>query len=1043
MAKKCPKCKSENPGTATFCADCGTQLPSLENIEVTETMETPKEVLTTGLTFAGRYQIIEELGKGGMGRVYRALDKELNEEVAIKLIKPEIAKDKKTIERFKNELKFARKISHRNVGRMYELMEDRGAHFITMEYVPGQDLRGLIRQTGQLAVGTTINLAKQVCDGLEEAHHHGIVHRDLKPSNLIIDRDGNVRILDFGIAKSIEGKALTGAGVMIGTPEYMSPEQVEGKDVDKRSDIYSLGVILYEMTTGKVPFEGDTPFTIGVKHKSEFPKDPKEINSQIPDDLNRVILRCLEKQKDKRYQSAGDIRSELEKIEKGIPTTERIVSEKKPMTSREITLTFGVKKLLFPALVVLVAAVIGLIIWRPWINKTPAQPMSSPPTLAVSYIENRTQEPDLDKNIMEMFTINLSRFEGIKIVSQQLLSDILNQMGMPETETISESTALEVARKAGADRMVVGSVFKVGEEFRMTAKLIEVEGGTYLAVKEAIGRNLDKDVFRMVDRLTEELSVELGIAQKDAEPFKIIDVTTDSLEAFGHYQKGITHLWRWENNEAAEEFQRAVEIDPDFAVAYVYLSLAQLPHLAYMWSPYTDLSENKRTLSKAERLSSKIGEREKSMIEIQKAIYERDVDKTEELAAAFVEKYPDEKMMNLFFTWVSMNNGKYSQGKDILERYLEDHPADAATYNSLSAAYAFLGDHDASVSAIKKYIALDPDLFEPYDTAWEICMLTGNYEEAIEFCDEGAKKLPPETHWAHRLKGYTYLLIGDVEQARSEFLLDYSQSEKTALDEYALRRYSGMSELYAGKLEKAREEFEKAFHIVQKENLFEAMSRTLQNLGKILVYQGKFEEAMASFEKAEKTSWEREHNNFNPYPIFAYFHMGLAQVKKGDFDSAYTFSEKIERYIQEQDLDASYLDYKYILEGYIHAAQGNGPSVRDALDKCSGPQKFGPEYNELVAHSCVLMGEYDQAIEKYAMFKTNVYWSRYGNDTYYFYRCSSLTDYNVGRIHELKGDTAKAIEHYEKFLDLWKDADPGIAEVEDARKRLAGLKGQG
>ena len=163
MAKKCPKCESDNPGTATFCADCGTQLPSLEDIEVTETMEVPKEELTTGSTFAGRYQIIEELGKGGMGRVYRVLDKELKEEVALKLIKYEIAKDKKTIERFKNELKVARKISHRNVGRMYELMEDRDTHFITMEYVPGQDLRGLIRQMGQLTTGKAIAIAKEVC----------------------------------------------------------------------------------------------------------------------------------------------------------------------------------------------------------------------------------------------------------------------------------------------------------------------------------------------------------------------------------------------------------------------------------------------------------------------------------------------------------------------------------------------------------------------------------------------------------------------------------------------------------------------------------------------------------------------------------------------------------------------------------------------------------------------------------------------------------------------------------------------------------------
>ncbi|MCK4556506.1 MAG: protein kinase, partial [Candidatus Aminicenantes bacterium] len=316
MGVKCPKCKTENTSDSEFCKKCATPLPSSKEIPVTETLETPTEKLTTGSIFAGRYQIIEELGKGGMGKVYKAIDKKLNEEVALKLIRPEIASDKKTLERFNNELKFARKIAHKNVGRMYELMEEKGTHFITMEYVPGQDLRGLIRQTGQLTVGTAISIAKQVCEGLTEAHRLGVIHRDLKPQNIMIDKEGNARIMDFGIARSLKAKGITGAGVMVGTPEYMSPEQVESKETDQRSDIYSLGVILYEMVTGRVPFEGDTPLSVAVKHKTEAPPDPKEINTQIPGNLSHLILNCLEKGKEKRYQSAGEVRSELENIEK-------------------------------------------------------------------------------------------------------------------------------------------------------------------------------------------------------------------------------------------------------------------------------------------------------------------------------------------------------------------------------------------------------------------------------------------------------------------------------------------------------------------------------------------------------------------------------------------------------------------------------------------------------------------------------------------------------------------------------------------------------
>jgi len=260
---------------------------------------------------------------GGMGRVYKVRDITINETMVLKLIHPEIAFRKHTVERFRNELRLARRISHRNVCRVFDLHEADDALFITMEYVAGEDLKRSIRRIGPFTMGKTLSIAKQICDGLREAHRLGILHRDLKSKNIIIDLDGNARIMDFGIASSFETKGLTDEGVAIGTPTYMSPEQALGKGVDQRSDIYSLGVILYEMVTGDVPFKGDTALSIAMQHKEDAPKPPMDLNPRIPGSLNRLILKCLEKKKERRYQGAGELMGELLAVEEEVSTEER------------------------------------------------------------------------------------------------------------------------------------------------------------------------------------------------------------------------------------------------------------------------------------------------------------------------------------------------------------------------------------------------------------------------------------------------------------------------------------------------------------------------------------------------------------------------------------------------------------------------------------------------------------------------------------------------------------------------------------------------
>ena len=571
MAKKCPQCDSENIDSARFCSSCAAPLANSKEILVTQTLETHAEELTTGTTFAERYQIIEELGKGGMGHVYKVLDQETREKIALKFIKPEIASDKNTIERFRQELTTARKISHKNVCRMYDLNKEKNSYFITMEYVSGGDLKRLIRRTKQLTVGTAISIAKQICEGLVAAHSLGIIHRDLKPNNIMIDNNGNVRIMDFGIARSLEAKGITGVGVMIGTPEYMSPEQVEGKDVDQRSDIYSLGIILYEMVTGRVPFEGDTPFTIGMKHKGETPQDPKEINSQIPEDLCRAILKCLEKDKAARYQNAGEIGSELTRIEEGIPTTERQIPKRKPITSKEITVKFNMRNLFIPALVILAAIVAALLLFRgPSIDVDPNR-------VAVAIFENQTGDVSLDplgRMASDWISQMLSQTDKIEVVPTmavlQAYSILTSQQAIPQSAKILHA----LAKDTGAGTIIYGTYYLTNRELQFQAHITDVQSQKLIHSLEPVKGNLDNkmDVIQLLSqKVMDTVAVHFDKIYGEFSP--TLRRKPPSYEAYQEFLLGAI-AFGMNYNEAINHFTRAVELDPSFLLPKIYIAVA-------------------------------------------------------------------------------------------------------------------------------------------------------------------------------------------------------------------------------------------------------------------------------------------------------------------------------------------------------------------------------------------------------------------------------------------------------------------------------------
>jgi len=543
VAIKCPKCHSENPETKQFCADCGTRLFPSKDVEVsvTRTYETTPDELTRGTVFAGRYEMLEVLGGGGMGKVYRVYDRKLEEEVALKLIKPEISANRKAIERFKNELKVARKITHKSVCKMYDLGESGGTSYITMEYVPGEDLRSFIHRSKQLTVATSLSIAIQVAAGLGEAHRLGIVHRDLKPGNIMIDKEGNAKIMDFGIARTLAVAGETAEGIIIGTPEYMSPEQVEGRDVDARSDIFAFGCVLYEMLTGKSAFGRKTAAQAIAAVLHEEAPLVSESGVEVPEELQRVISRCLEKDPECRFRSINDVVSLLTGPEKGAAKGER--------ETREVSVAV-----------------------LPFMN------MSS----------DRENEYFSD-GLAEELINSLSRIAGLNVVSRTSSFSFKGK----------NLDIRQIADKLNVGSVLEGSVRKSGNKLRITAQLVKASNGFHLYA-ETFDREL-KDVFEIQNEIAHSIAKVLSPVLTSQDKRSLSQIPTTNIEAYDYCLRGRQSFYLFQRTSferALKLFVHATELDPQYASAYAWA--ANCYSFLYTW-----FNPSQENLEAAERNSLK------------------------------------------------------------------------------------------------------------------------------------------------------------------------------------------------------------------------------------------------------------------------------------------------------------------------------------------------------------------------------------------------------------------------------------------------------
>jgi eukaryotic-like serine/threonine-protein kinase len=704
---ECPRCHFISSGDRSACEKCGLPLQVNEGLTKTQTLETTFCGLALGSLVVGRYQILEELGSGGMGRVYKVFDRETREELALKLLRSDIMRDDKAVARFRHELKIAHQVSHRNICRIYHLGREDSALFIIMEYVPGEDLKSFIRRSGQLSAGKAIFLARQICEGLGEAHRLGIVHRDLKPHNIMIDPDGNAKIMDFGIARSLREEGLTRAGYAVGTPSYMAPEQVEGKGVDERTDIYALGAVLYEMVAGKPPFQGDTEFSVASKHLTAEPADPATLNPLIPGEMSQIILKCLKKDKRHRFQNATELCAALSRIEARIQTTPakwRMHALKPRPRQRRRNLLAG-------AILVAVAASLSAFIYNKYIRDHSRKEAGGD-----------VRAPSAWKNSIAVLPFeDLSSGRSLEYICESLTDDIQTKLSSTGVLKVPSrlSTQLasrkkdprEIRKDLGVDNVLEATMQTQNDRLRVNTRIVNAEDGSTLWSEKYYGTA--ESIVKLENDIADDVAFQLGVrvAVEDRKRSKRKDPKDD--KDYDVFLMGRYFEKRFSDYNQEEDFSSAVErlkaytdAHPDFALAFCSLGNVY-EHRFVLYDNPVDEEAMRGYYEKAYSLDPDLEETNLAMGWSQ--FYRRDYNRSYEYFKRSVDLDPDNSEVNWNIGSFLRSIGLDERALVFYEKALRTDPLNPSIHGFLADSYMYVGDYEKGLGSIEKAIALDPE----------------------------------------------------------------------------------------------------------------------------------------------------------------------------------------------------------------------------------------------------------------------------------------------------------------------------------------------